>query len=105
MQSLDVKEVAFYLLTQGNWTDAYRQDASEMKLPSDFKGLRISGIRCGLHKLLTEMQMILPHAKLAACGEYPDDFCVLFADPKDIDELRNLVHAQTLRKVSRQNER
>lgn len=101
MPPLDTKEIALYLVTQGNWTAAYEQEAREMNIPAARRGLRIRGIRSGLGALLTEVRRVLPKAELAACGEYPDEFCVIFADPAEIEKAKDRALSEKHRRTER----
>jgi len=85
MSSLNPKDIALFIVTQGNWwTKTYDNDALALGCPQGYKGLRVEEIGESREGVLKEIKQLLPGSICGFCGDYPDLFEVLFADPEEI---------------------
>jgi hypothetical protein len=85
--SLDPKEVALFIATQGKWSTQYR----EPDMPRSYKSLRLEGMQDGRNELFKPLSELLPSLTVSsvdAPGTPTGREKVLYADLRDLKKVR-----------------
>ena len=86
--SLDPCEIARFIVTQGNWSDAYGSyafEAQELGIPPGYYALKMEEVRSDAEPLLREIRLLIPGV-LFGCAYQDTD--VIFALPAEVEKAR-----------------